>query len=418
MATARQRTFDRLIRAGVGKVMANAYVRRRFSSKTPYRSSSRRPIKRRRTMMAPVSRTLRVAATRGVRSGRNRQSVTFTNREFFSNLTTPSDAATTFRVMVNALVNPANPQVFSWLASIADHFEEYKILKFKVIYEPSCTSSTTGQVVIGCDYDPQDPEPTDWSQVSSWKGAKHGSAWAPLTFYADKNIRRRSTYYTGVSSLDDTTATNTEDVRETSAARLYVCHEGVTNNGVAFAANTVIGKLYVEYKIKLFIPQSNIDLIARAGANGGYFRLVAGTNQNAFNAMYTAAGTGNQPLMLNNMPIRNGYLPFSFTAGGALNALIPWEGYIERVATGANAYRPDVINVPTAVAGTGVTVLQCNNAGQAGTLCQIDRYYVRMPAGGQITWSSSNYTTNPVVFASFECIIYFRPFPFSLAVAS
>lgn len=408
MATPRQKAYDALIRAGISKLMANKSVQKRFGTK--YVSSG---YKRRRVWSAPTAKTLRVPYSKGVRVGRKRQSVTFSNREFMADLKTPADQSTDFNVTHECLVNPSNAQVFSWLASIADHFEEYRIKKFKVIYEPSCTSSTTGQIAIALDYDPQDDTPTSWSQVSSWKGAKHGSAWAPLTFYADKNIRRRRVYYTGMTSMQSTTVVTTEDVRETSAAKLYICQDGITNSGALFTGGTTIGKLYVEYTVTLYIPQSNINLIAAGGYNGGMLTLLPGESA-AATSMFGATFVGNVTQMLQKFPHTSGYLPFRPLSNGRIRALVPWEGYVTMTLRGTNAGKVDNVQGFAEVAGTGADINALGMLYNNDKLAVL-RWFMRLPANSEFTCNSPSYVLGNVIDpAHLRVQVIFVPFPYSL----
>lgn len=363
-------------------------------------------------LYAPVSRSLRVGRTPGVRvrPPTGTQSVKFTNREFVSDIQVSNALPNVFRVDKSHFITPANSALFPWLSSISRNFEEYKIDEFHVTYEPSCTSGTTGQIAIGIDYDPVDPAPTSWQELTAWKGSKHGSVWAPLSFSADANIRSRGVYYTGFQGLGATI----NDPREFAAGKLYIATDGVTNGGVAFANGTAIGKVYLNYTVTLKVPQTNNDFVASAVSPGGY--LAASPTQLA--AM-TAAAVGPVQIQnvfwnIDNEDFRKGTLPFRFVTPGAASALqaqTNWEGYIVRKVrkgdVGLNTVWPAMVLGNT----SGLSQLVAlSPATVSGTDCTVSRTAATIRAGDTINTAAPNYANNPTFTLM---AVYFYPFPFA-----
>lgn len=71
--------------------------------------------------------------------------------------------------------------LFIWLKSIANQFEEYQI-KMWFAWNPICPATTTGQVLMAFDYDPSDVAPGSYTTASDYfNTADHciGAIWAP-----------------------------------------------------------------------------------------------------------------------------------------------------------------------------------------------------------------------------------------------
>lgn len=244
---------------------------RRMDGKRPL--NSRQTSKFRRVMSgrvrsAPVAQGV-VSAPKGAVTVNRGKSIVVSNREYIGDVTTTAGVST-FKVAYNAYINPSNTSMFLWLATIAGHFESYKIRKLVVTYEPATTSATCGQVMLSPDYDPADEAPTTWSAAACQKGSVHGAAWSPLVLNCNTKELNRRVHYTTTANVPTANA----DLRDVHAGKIYCIIENISNAGTAFAGATAIGKLYVSYTVELIEPEYGNTLVADGSGAGVRYNLV------------------------------------------------------------------------------------------------------------------------------------------------
>lgn len=61
-------------------------------------------------------------------------------------------------------INPGDGQTFPWLSRLAANFEYYIVNSMSISYEPTVSHTTTGGIVLSCEYDPAAPEPGSLSE--------------------------------------------------------------------------------------------------------------------------------------------------------------------------------------------------------------------------------------------------------------
>jgi hypothetical protein len=103
------------------------------------------------------------------------QSVTITHREC---LRAVSQVATD-NVLTTGLINPYNPYVFPWLATVAGSYDKYKFTNISFEYVPVCSTGQDGAVALAWDPAGSDSLPDFYDlmnmkcvQTSSWLPAK------------------------------------------------------------------------------------------------------------------------------------------------------------------------------------------------------------------------------------------------------
>lgn len=136
--------------------------------------------------------------------------------------------------------------LFTWLKGIAGQFEEYQI-QLWFAWNPICPATTTGQVMMAFDYDPDDNDTGAYILASDYfNTADHciSAIWAPAAISPQKSGWLK----TG----------NTADARFYSPGRFHL--------NVSDASN---GYLTVKYQVSLRKPQPNITN-AEATFNGSY----------------------------------------------------------------------------------------------------------------------------------------------------
>ncbi len=70
------------------------------------------------------------------------------------------------------------PGYLSWLTSVAANFSKWRWLKCRVVYIPTCNTTTTGNLTIGLNYDCADAQPADMIQAQSAYKAVSSPVWA------------------------------------------------------------------------------------------------------------------------------------------------------------------------------------------------------------------------------------------------
>lgn len=365
-----------------------------YRSRRGVSRSRRRPSKYRiarsvrsrvRTYTAPVARAVRAPCSSvsfgTTCSGRN---VSVSNREFVCDVMTVANSSA-FAVPFTAKISATNSAIFPWLSGIASHFEFYRFDSLNFIYEPACTSQTTGQLLITADFDPNDESPSSWASGSSFKGAKHGSVWAPLTVSLEKkDLHTRAKYYTKQTGVDYTMY---DDLREMNVGTFSCCIENVTNAGANFASATSIGKLYVSYSVQLIEPEYGNDLIAAASGTGAKW------SANPADLVSLAGGGAGTTASFSYLSVRNGYAPFSVTSAGLLKSEAPFEGIIQTYCEGG----PTADFVYTPSGGSAYTLINFGHTASKGFASA----YLRMPVNTffQLTFpTNTSLTALSVIF--------------------
>lgn len=151
--------------------------------------------------------------------------------------------STNFTSSEGAAINAGNGNVNPWLNRMAGNYEFYKFHSFKICYEPQCSTTTSGYVLITVDYDTNDPAPQDKQQAMAYKGSVRAAPWTSCEFICDKaDLSRRKSYFTRP-------ATSGSELALYNVGRIFVCTGG---NPVG---QPTLGELYVEYEVELITPQ-------------------------------------------------------------------------------------------------------------------------------------------------------------------
>lgn len=152
-------------------------------------------------------------------------------------------AGTTDYGVVAFNINPGLQVVFPWLGQVAPLWDMYNVESMSFRYVPTCSTATNGSVFLGFDYDVYDEAPVDKNAFMMLQEACSGPAWSDcdITLKRQSLMRRRNLYVrTGGLQGDQKTY---------DLGRLFVGTIGQASAG------TFIGEIYVNYTIRLSIPQ-------------------------------------------------------------------------------------------------------------------------------------------------------------------
>lgn len=160
---------------------------------------------------------------------------------------------------VGYALNPGIATTFPWLSTQAVGYELYRFIKLKFHYINRTSATVVGSVILAPDYDAADSPPTTESRVTTYAGAKEGSAWNDIECVLDpaamNALGTRKFIRTGFVGTD---------IKTFDSGNFFMC----TTEQVG---TDVIGKLWVEYEVEFFTPQlaSNSQL-ASASRNSFY----------------------------------------------------------------------------------------------------------------------------------------------------
>jgi hypothetical protein len=161
------------------------------------------------------------------------------------------NGSTTWGLSYVAL-NPGNTVLGTWLAQQAESYDQYRFRSLKFVYVPKVPTSYTGQIQMGCDYDVTDPFPNSERTLSQYQGTVIDAAWREIEFNCDVSALNSpgprkyvELLGSGVSPLPPV-----PDYNQTSfGGNFFLAAVGCSDT-------SEIGKLYAEYDVDLFVPQS------------------------------------------------------------------------------------------------------------------------------------------------------------------
>lgn len=273
------------------------------------------------------------------------------HREKIAKLT--SGGTGVFAVLRTVALNPGVAASFPWLSNEAAGYESYRFNRLRFVWVPSIGSAVAGNVIMGPDYDANDPAPVGETALSSYTDADEERVWAPLSVecnpeHLNGNQKRK---YMRLGALS-----TAQDIKLYDSGNFFVA---VTDDA---AAQT--GKLWVEYDVTLYDPQV---------PSGGF--QMTGTLQ---------AGTG-----------LTAAIPFGTAAVGAVGA---------QVATGALALSANVANDTVTI--TGVPVGSEISIAIAGGGTVITAVAIASLVG--LTVKAGTFAGFPAAATSFSCFSTFN----------
>jgi hypothetical protein len=233
-------------------------------------------------------------------------------------------------------LNPGNEDVFPYLSNIAVSFEYYKFRKLRLRYEPSCSTSTPGAVMLCIDYDASDSAPLGKTSFMMNQNATRCSSWSrsSMDLVAKANGAQVKRFV-----LNDFPPPNT-DVKMYNLGNLFIATQGSTA--------APIGEIYVDYEVELSVPQGatthdvTAELVVNADSDPVQPYAHVTVNQNNRAPILDVPGVTSPSVSYNQDILR------VVRAGRyILNSTL-----ISTMATGAGAN----VNTPGGWTGSGVTI--------------------------------------------------------------
>jgi len=150
----------------------------------------------------------------------------------------------------NALaLNPGVAATFPWLSSQANYWEQYKFNRLRFEYVTRCASTQVGSVIMAPDYDAADSNPTSESNMSTYQDSAEDAPWKNIIC----DLNPKSMHPDGPKKFIRT-GNVSGDVKTYDVGLLFLA---TTDCG----GTPPLGKLWVEYDVELFVPQTSPSAI-------------------------------------------------------------------------------------------------------------------------------------------------------------
>jgi hypothetical protein len=190
---------------------------------------------------APVARAYTLRNREPMIRMNGRTSIRIRHRELCLGLI---PGAVSFTIDNTLRANPGLPLTFPWLATQAANWEQYAVHSLKFEYIPICSTATAGDVYLIPEYDVSNAAPITETQAANLLGMVTTSCWNSMVLSCDRAAMmalgpRRFIRNGNIAG----------DLKTFDVMKLYVCTVNQANTAT-------VGKLFVEYDIELFIPDS------------------------------------------------------------------------------------------------------------------------------------------------------------------
>ncbi len=146
-------------------------------------------------------------------------------------------------------INPALPQSFPWLSQLAALWDMYNVIGIIFRYIPGCSTATSGTVSIGFDYDAYDGKPADKNSFMMLQDSCTSPAWAECAINLNRqSLSRRKNLYNRTGAIPG-------DLKTYDLGNLMYATQGQASAG------TYLGDIYVDYVIRMSMPQQVAPVI-------------------------------------------------------------------------------------------------------------------------------------------------------------
>lgn len=141
------------------------------------------------------------------------------------------------------IINPGNADMFPFLSKLATQYQKYYFHSLKFSYQPACSSSTDGTVVLAVDYEPDDPASSSKIAMMAKPRAQRTAPWQGRSMSANAAMLMNN----GAKYVASSDAPRPDGTSQYDAGNFELATAGQ-------AATTIIGELVVEYSVSLMSP--------------------------------------------------------------------------------------------------------------------------------------------------------------------
>jgi hypothetical protein len=270
------------------------------------------------------------------------QTVTLSHREMLTSINMTSSPSVTNE----PFINPFNPYIFPWLATIAGSYDRFQISSLVLEYVPTCATTQTGQIIMA--WDPQASDAiVDYHDLSLMRSVCF-SPWLPATLPVPASV---------VKYMGEQVSLGSDVAKDMySHGSFYVGTNGADTN--------LVGTLFVSYVVHLLDPQPSTGLssVNNITAPGSATNFTALTAVDGFNA-------------------------FTVGTAGLMVPIGTWKVEVYYVGTGLGA-------AATFTLGSGVTSTSTITATNSGGTTNVSYTFLKSNGGNTASFTSKiNYTT-------------------------
>lgn len=193
--------------------------------------------------------------------------IIFSHTEFIANITAaPNGSSSPFSITNGTYpLNAALTDTFPFLGQIAANFDLYEfdglIFQYKPTsgeYGASSTSNSLGKVIMATNYDPDAGAFINSVQMENYQGAASCKPSQAMIHGVETARSERAT-----NLLYCRTGSTSKDKVFTDVGTFYIATEGIQGS----AATTIVGELWVTYRVKLSRPKLYADI----GGEASYY---------------------------------------------------------------------------------------------------------------------------------------------------
>lgn len=323
---------------------------------------------------APVSgsRTNRVgiASVKQIRDG-----CSVCNREFVMNIQVPNSPGW---INIDRLrCNPGSVKTFPWLSGMATSWESYRFKKLHFQFIARCPTTTAGSLILSPDYDAQDGQPATEQQMTQLRDTTEDNPWKDMVCRLKPESMNRA-YKTHFVMDDSRYATTTQDEKTIDVAQFFISADK--------DANANWGKLWVDYEVEFFTPQTQSVTVPETG--GARLSVVAGvptlSNTNFVNTLANVqiAQSLADPLIKG---IDNSVGPGGTTV---CEFLRDWSGTVQQVfnqsTAGLNTFNVAAPTLYLKPKSTGINTAQGSSAQEQDCAVSINTAYTSVLGGDKV----------------------------------
>jgi hypothetical protein len=164
------------------------------------------------------------------------------HKELLGNVT----GSTSFAISNQFSLNPGLSASFPWLSTQAIGWENYRFHALRFCYLPRTGTNVPGSVILAPDYDASDSAPTSEMYMTTYAEMREDAVWKEILV----TLRPAAMFSVGPTKFVRNNASNigTSDIRLYDAGNLFV--------GTVDGTAVNWGKIYVEYDVEFFTPQT------------------------------------------------------------------------------------------------------------------------------------------------------------------
>jgi len=159
-----------------------------------------------------------------------------------------SPTSTSFQVVNQFALNPAQAGTFPWASSIAKQYEKWYCEYVEFCYKPTVSQyaslGQTGKVILAFDYDASDSPPSTKQQTEDIQEHVDGLPFEYLCLRLQPDMlhEKKNGKYNRAGPLP-----GGSDIKSFDGGNLYVSTSGLTGTGI-------IGELHVKYRFRMLEP--------------------------------------------------------------------------------------------------------------------------------------------------------------------